>query len=133
MSLKWLDFSLSGHFYTPLPAILTPTPRAGAAAVAPGIVTDPGQLKMDVALLRALQGRGSPVAVFLCRQRRGSGGSPRRGELFAAFDSGHAAGQLTGDQVLDDPYTVQAALEQQQHALGISVWHVSSYACQTRC
>ena len=82
--------------------------------VAPGVVTDHRQVKIDVALFRALQGIGGPVALFRGRQRIGAGGSPRRGGLFPAFDRGHDEGQLTSDQVLDDPYTVKAAIEQQE-------------------
>src|SRR5262245_59835120 len=81
------------------------------SSLSPCVVTDHRQVKVDVAFFCTFQGIGGPLTLFRCRQGIGAGGAPRCGGLFPAFDRGHDEGQLTGDQVLDDPYTVEAALE----------------------
>jgi len=91
----------------------TTRPLAGDGPGAPAcVMTDHRQIKVHMPLLSAFQGRGGPLAFFLLRQRVGAGGAPRRHGLFPAFHCWHDAGQLTRDQVWDDPHTGQASVEQ---------------------
>ena len=74
-------------------------------------MTDHRQVKVDVTLLRALQGIRRPSALLFSRQRISAGGASWCGGLFAAFDRWHDEGQLSSDQVLDDPHAVKATIE----------------------
>ena len=82
-----------------------------ASPLAACVVTDDRQVKVDVALLRALQGLGGPMTLFRGRPCIGAGGASHRGGFFTTFDSGHEEGQLRRDQSAHHPHPVKAAVE----------------------
>ena len=84
------------------------------ASLSPRVVTDHRQVQGDVAFLRTFPGLGGPLTLCRVRQGRGAGRASRCGGLFPALDCGPEAGPRTGDQVLDAPHTVKAAIAQQE-------------------